>query len=84
MATSAPVNALTPQEQAVLVPIQDLFDGIAKRNNESIVPASNCDDIVSFHCPFCLLLSASCMGVSFATASEHFLAPGQLSATRFC
>src|SRR4029077_1058684 len=30
MATSAPVNALTPEEQAVLVPIQDFFDGIAK------------------------------------------------------
>jgi hypothetical protein len=34
MATSAPVNALTPEEQAVLVPIQDLFDGIAKRSND--------------------------------------------------
>ena len=32
MATSTPVNALTPEEQAVLVPIQDLLDGIAKRD----------------------------------------------------
>lgn len=36
MATSAPVSALTPEEQAVLVPIQDLFDGIAKRNVDAM------------------------------------------------
>src|SRR5258708_5920815 len=36
MATSAPVSELTPEEQAVLVPIQDLFDGIAKRNVEAM------------------------------------------------
>jgi hypothetical protein len=36
MATSAPVSALTPEEQAVLVPIQELFDGIAKRNGDAM------------------------------------------------
>src|ERR1700747_1963171 len=36
MATSAPVNALTPEEQPVLVPIQDLCDGIAKRNVDAM------------------------------------------------
>jgi hypothetical protein len=36
MATSAPVNALTPEEQAVLIPIQELFDGIAKRNRDAM------------------------------------------------
>jgi hypothetical protein len=36
MATSAAINALTPEEQAVLVPIQDLFDGIAKRDRDAM------------------------------------------------
>jgi hypothetical protein len=36
MATSAAMNALTSEEQAVLVPIQDLFDGIAKRNRDAM------------------------------------------------
>jgi hypothetical protein len=36
MATSAAINALTPEEQAVLVPIQDLFDGIAKCNGDAM------------------------------------------------
>jgi hypothetical protein len=30
------MNALTPEEQAVLVPIQDLFDGIAKRDRDAM------------------------------------------------
>jgi hypothetical protein len=36
MAMSAPVNALTPEEHAVLVPIQDLLDGIAKRDGDAM------------------------------------------------